>query len=150
MKVILVQDLEGKGLFGDIIEVKDGYANNYLIPRGIAIPATPSNLRHINTIKQQKAKKLEREKKEALKLKEKLEGITLEISKQAGEKGKLFGSVTTSDIVDALKEKGFEIDRKRVYIPTRIRQVGTYDVVLRLHPEISVGIKIIVKPAEGE
>ena len=149
MKVILLQDLEGKGLSGDIIEVKDGYANNYLIPKGIAIPATKSNIKHINTIKQHKAKKLEREREEALKLKEKLQGITIEIRKQAGEKGKLFGSVTPADIVNALEEKGFKIDRKRVYMPSRIRQIGTYEVVLRLHPEVSVKIKIIVNPEEA-
>ncbi len=148
MKVILIQDLEGKGLFGDIIEVKDGYANNYLIPRGIAIPATPSNIKHINTIRQHKAKKLQKEKEEALKLKEQLKDVIIEIKKQVGEKGKLFGSVTPADVVSALNEKGFKIDKKRVYITSRIRQVGTYEVILRLHPEVSVTIKIIVNPEE--
>jgi large subunit ribosomal protein L9 len=147
MKVILVQDFEGYGVFGDVIEVKDGFANNYLIPRGIALPATESNLRHIQSIVQQKMRKLEREKEKALSLAQALKGILLEISKPIGEKGKLFGSVTPADIANALKEKGFDVDRKRIIIKTPIKDVGVYTVHIRLHPQVSVDIKVEVKPA---
>jgi large subunit ribosomal protein L9 len=147
MKVILVQDFEGYGVFGDVIEVKDGFANNYLIPRGIALPATESNLRHIQSIVQQKMRKLEREKEKALSLAQALKGILLEISKPIGEKGKLFGSVTPADIANALKEKGFDVDRKRIIIKTPIKDVGIHTVHIRLHPQVSVDIKVEVKPA---
>ncbi|SNZ16927.1 50S ribosomal protein L9 [Hydrogenobacter hydrogenophilus] len=147
MKVILVQDLEGYGVFGDVIEVKDGFANNYLIPRGIAMPATEGNLRHIQSILQQKMRKLEREKEKALNLAQALKGMILEISKPIGEKGKLFGSVTAGDIANALKERGFDIDRKRIIIKTPIKDVGIYTVQVRLHPQVSVDIKVEVKPA---
>jgi large subunit ribosomal protein L9 len=147
MKVILVQDFEGYGVFGDVIEVKDGFANNYLIPRGIALPATESNLRHIQSIVQQKMRKLEREKEKALSLAQALKGILLEISKPIGEKGKLFGSVTPVDIANALKEKGFDVDRKRIIIKTPIKDVGIHTVHIRLHPQVSVDIKVEVKPA---
>ncbi len=147
MKVILVQDLEGYGVFGDVIEVKDGFANNYLIPRGIALPATEGNLRHIQSIIQQKMRKLEREKEKALNLAQALKGMILEISKPIGEKGKLFGSVTAGDIANALKEKGFDIDRKRILLKTPIKDIGIYTVQIRLHPQVSVDIKVEVKPA---
>lgn len=147
MKVILVQDLEGYGVFGDVIEVKDGFANNYLIPRGIAMPATEGNLRHIQSILQQKMRKLEREKEKALSLAQALKGILLEISKPIGEKGKLFGSITPADIANALKERGFDIDRKRIIIKTPIRDAGIHTVHIRLHPQVSVDIKVEVKPA---
>lgn len=145
MKVILVQDLEGYGVFGDVIEVKDGFANNYLIPRGIAMPATEGNLRHIQSVVQQKMRKLEREKEKALSLAQALKGILLEISKPIGEKGKLFGSITSADIANALKEKGFDIDRKRIIIKTPIKDVGIHTVHIRLHPQVSVDIKVEVK-----
>ncbi|MGB9874028.1 MAG: 50S ribosomal protein L9 [Hydrogenobacter sp.] len=129
------------------MNVKDGFANNYLIPRGIALPATEGNLKHIQSIIQQKMRKLEREKEKALNLAQALKGIILEISKPIGEKGKLFGSVTAGDISNALKEKGFDIDRKRILLKTPIKDVGIYTVQIRLHPQVSVDIKVEVKPA---
>ncbi len=150
MKVILTRDLEGYGFFGDIIEVKDGFANNYLIPRGYALPATEGNVRHIQEILRQKRRKLEREKKKAEELAKKLEGVVVQIEKQAGEKGKLFGSVTSADVVEALKEKGIEIQRKMVVFPHPIREVGVYPVKIRVHRDISVEIKVDVRPKEKE
>jgi large subunit ribosomal protein L9 len=149
MKVILTKDLEGLGFLGDIVEVKRGYASNYLIPRGFALPATEGNVRHIQEILKQKGRKLEREKRRARETARKLEGLVLEIKKPAGEKGKLFGTVTPTDVVNALKEKGIEIDRKNVLLPHRIREVGMFTVTIRLHREVSVDIKLEVKP-EGK
>lgn len=146
MKVILVQDLEGYGTFGDIVNVKDGFANNYLIPRGIAIPATESNIKHIKSILEQRSRKLQKEKEKALALAEKLKGLELEIQRQVGEKGKLFGSVTASDISNALKEKGFEIDRKKIGLRSPIKDVGLYTITLKLHPEVAVDIKVNIVP----
>ncbi len=150
MKVILVKDVEGYGFFGDIIEVKRGFANNYLIPRGLALPATEGNVRHVQEILRQRRRKLEREKKKAQDLAKKLEGLVLEIKKPAGEKGKLFGSVTSTDVVEALKEKGIEIDRKNVVFPHPIKEIGVFPITIRLHREVSVEIKIDVRPQEKE
>jgi len=148
MKVILVKDVEGLGFFGDIVNVKDGYAMNYLIPRGLALPATEGNIRHIQTILAQKERKLLREKKKAEELAKKLEGVVIEIRKPAGEGGKLFGSVTAADIVNALKEKGIEIERKNVVFYHPIKEVGVFPVKIRLHKDIGVDIKVDVKPEE--
>ena len=148
MKVVLTQDVEGKGFFGDVIEVKDGFARNYLIPRGLALPATEGNIRHVQEILRQRARKSEREKKNAQKLAKKLEGLTVEIPKPVGEGGKLFGSVTPSDVVEKLREQGIEIERKMVIFPHKIREVGIYPVTIRLHREVQVEIKIDVKPEQ--
>lgn len=150
MKVVLTRDLEGYGFLGDVIEVKRGFANNYLIPRGYALPATEGNVRHVQEIIKQKRRKLEREKKKAQELAKKLEGVVAEIRKTVGEAGKLFGSVTATDVVNALKEKGIEVDRKTVVFPHPIREIGVYPVTIRLHREVSVEIKIDVKPEEKE
>ncbi len=150
MKVILTRDLEGYGFFGDIIEVKRGFANNYLIPRGYALPATEGNISHIQEILKQKARKLEREKKKVLELAKKLEGVVVEVVKPVGEEGKLFGSVTPTDVINALKEKGIDIDRKNVVFPHAIKHVGVYTITIRLHRDVLVEIKLDVKPQEKD
>ncbi len=150
MKVILTRDLEGYGFLGDVIEVKRGFANNYLIPRGYALPATEGNVKHVQEILKQKRRKLEREKKKAQELAKKLEGVVVQIEKPVGEAGKLFGSVTAADVVNALKEQGIEIDRKNVVFPHPIREIGLYTVTIRLHREVAVEIKVDVKPQEKE
>ncbi|MCS7262233.1 MAG: 50S ribosomal protein L9 [Aquificaceae bacterium] len=148
MKVVLLKELEGYGSMGDVINVKDGFARNYLIPRGIALPATEANLRHMQSILSQRARKLQKEKEKAQELARRLEGLLLELRRKVGEKGKLFGSVTSQEIAQALKEKGFELDRKKVYIKHPIKDVGMYTVTLKLHPEVSVDIKVEVKAGD--
>jgi large subunit ribosomal protein L9 len=150
MKVVLRKDLEGYGFMGDIIEVKDGFANNYLIPRGLALPATEGNVKHIKEILSQKRRKLEREKAKAKEIAKKLEGLVLEIKKKAGEGGKLFGSITATDVLQALKEKGIELERKNVVLRSAIKEVGIYTITVRLHREVSVDIKIDVKAQEED
>ncbi len=150
MKVILTRDLEGYGFLGDVIEVKRGFANNYLIPRGYALPATEGNVKHVQEILKQKRRKLEREKRKAEELAKKLEGVVVQVEKPVGEAGKLFGSVTAADVVNALKEQGIEIDRKNVVFPHPIRETGLYTVTIRLHREVAVEIKVDVKPQEKE
>ena len=147
MKVVLIKELEGYGSFGDVISVKDGFARNYLIPRGLALPATEENLRHVNSILSQRARKLQREKEKAQELAKRLSGLVLEIVRQVGERGKLFGSVTSQDIAQALQEKGFDVDRKKVMLKNPIKEIGIYTITLKLHPEVSVDIKVDVKPA---
>ena len=146
MKVVLLKELEGYGNMGDVINVKDGFARNYLIPKGIALPATESNLRHVNSMISQKLRKLQKEKEKALALAKKLEGFMLEIKHPVGEKGKLYGSVTSAEIAKALSEKGFEIDRKKIILSKPIREVGIYTVQIKLHPEVEVQIKVDVQP----
>ncbi len=148
MKVILTKDIEGYGFLGDIVEVKRGFANNYLIPRGYALPATDNNVKHVQEILKQKRKKLEREKRKAKELAKKLEGVTVEIIKPIGEGGKLFGSVTASEIVKALKEKGIEINRKNLILNRPIREIGLFTLPVRLHREVTTQIKIEIKPAK--
>ncbi len=150
MKVVLTKDVEGKGFLGDIVEVKDGYARNFLIPRGMALPATEGNIRHVQEILKQKARKSAREKTKAQELAKKLEGVMVEIEKPVGEGGKLFGSVTASDVVEKLKEQGIEIERKMVLFPHKIREIGIYPISIRLHRDVVVEIKIDVKPEAKE
>ncbi|MCX7989137.1 MAG: 50S ribosomal protein L9 [Aquificaceae bacterium] len=148
MKVVLIRDFEGYGVFGEVINVKDGFARNYLIPRGIALPATEGNLKHVKSILLQKERKLRREKEKAQELAKKLEGLMVKVLRRVGERGKLFGSVTSQEIAQALQEKGFEVDRKRIMLKNPIREVGIYTVTLKLHPEVTVDIKVDVKPEE--
>ncbi|HHG74972.1 MAG TPA: 50S ribosomal protein L9 [Persephonella sp.] len=150
MKVILAKDVEGWGTIGDIIEVKRGFARNYLIPKGLAYEATDSNIKMVQEILRQKARKLEREKQKAVELAEKLKGLEIEIKRPVGTTGKLYGSVTTADIAEALKEKGIEIDRKKIMLRSPIRNIGAYNITIRLHPEVSEVIKVHVIPENIE
>jgi len=147
MKVILVKDVEGWGTLGDIIDVKPGFARNYLIPKGLAYPATDSYVKHVKEILKQKARKLEREKQKAQEIAEKVDGLEVEIARPVGPTGKMYGSVSSTDIVDAIKEKsGVEIDKKKVMLRNPIRDLGAYNITIRLHPEISAKVKINIIP----
>jgi len=146
MKVILTKDVEGWGTIGDIIDVKRGFARNYLIPKGYALEATENNIKHIQEILKQKRRKLEREKAKAEELFKKLDGMVIEIAKPVGTTGKLFGSITTNDIVEALKEKGIEIDKKKIMLRNPIKNLGGFNIKIRLHPEITATIKLNVVP----
>ncbi|WP_457641948.1 50S ribosomal protein L9 [Persephonella sp.] len=146
MKVILTKDVEGWGTIGDIIEVKRGFARNYLIPKGFALEATESHIKHVQEILKQKSRKLEREKAKAEELAKQIDGLEIEIKKSVGTTGKLFGSVTTSDIAEVLKEKGFEVERKKIMLKNPIKNIGSYNIVIRLHPQVSATIKVHVTP----
>ncbi len=148
MKVILVKDVEGWGTVGDIIEVKRGFARNYLIPKGLAYEAKDNYVKMVQEILKQKARKLQKEKEKAEELAKKLDGMEIVITRPVGTTGKLFGSVSTSDIAEALKEKGIEIDRKKIMLRSPIRTIGAYNIVIRLHPEVSATIKVHVQPEE--
>lgn len=148
MKVILRQDFENLGKFGDIVEVKDGYARNFLIPRKIALPATPGNIKMVETEKKQKAFKLEKERLSAQQLAEKLLGIEITIPMRAGENERLFGSVTAQMIVNELEKLGFEIDRKKILLDEPIKMLGKYEIPIKLHPDVSVKIKVNVVQME--
>ncbi|MDZ7271065.1 MAG: 50S ribosomal protein L9 [candidate division KSB1 bacterium] len=147
MKVILKQDHEKLGKAGDVVEVKPGYARNYLLPRGIALAATPSNLKAYHEQKKLDAQRLERAKKGALALAEKLNGVSCTATVAVGEEDRVFGSVTSQTIADLLKEKGFDIDKKKILLEEPIKALGIYDVAIKLHPEIEAKVKVWVVKA---
>jgi len=149
MKVILIKDVPGYGTFGDIVNVKDGFANNYLIPRGLALPATEGNIKHVQDVLRQKRRKLEREKAKAQEIAEKIDGLVIEIARPVGVTGKLYGAVTVSEIADKIKElAGVEVDKKKIMLKSPIKNVGRYTLTVKLHPEVSATITVDVKPSE--
>ena len=142
MEVILKQDIQGLGHKNDIITVKNGYGRNYLIPKGLAILATPSAKKmHEENIKQ-RAHKEEKIKNEAQETAKKLEKVSISIGAKTSSTGKIFGSVNTIQIAEALKEEGYKIERKNISIPEdQIKEVGKYTASVKLHKEVSVEIE---------
>ena len=146
MEIILKQDVQNVGSKNDIVTVKDGYAINYLIPRGLAIMATKSAKKMYEEIARQRAHKEEKLKDEAEELAKKLEGVTLEIGAKTSSKGKIFGSVNTLQIAEELQKQGIEVERKNIEIKDEpIKEVGTYTATVKLHKEVSRDITFEVK-----
>ena len=151
MKVILLQELRGKGGEGDVVEVARGFANNYLFTHNIAIPATKGNLKQLeqrrNSIAKREAKRIE----DAESLKSTLEGLKVFVKAQVGEEGQLFGSVTNQMIADAIKEAiGTEIDRRRIELNRPIKTAGEHDVSISLYRDIKTVVKLQVGDAPEE
>ena len=146
MKIILKQDHEKLGQKNDILTVKTGYARNYLIPKGYAIQATDSAVKVHNENLKQRAHKEEKIKNEAEKIAEKLSTVKLVIGAKVSSAGKIFGSVNTIQIAEALKEKGFDIDRKNILLGDEaVKEVGHYKAVVKLHREVKVNVDFEVK-----
>ncbi len=144
MKVILLDDVRGSGKSGDVVNVSDGYARNMLIPRGLAVEATPQNIKQLEKKKEAIAKKFAEDKAAALEMKKKLEEITVEVKTKAGKSGKVFGSVTSADIAEALQALGFDIDKKKIQLNSPIKAIGTTDVNVKLFTEVSGKVKVNV------
>ncbi len=144
MKVILIDDVNKLGSMGDTVQVKEGYARNFLFPKNLAKPATSSNLKTIEDIKKKKIAALAKEKRLAEELKEKLSLVSCTIPVEAGDDDKLFGSVTTQDIARAFEEEGFSIDKRKIVIEEPINKLGVYHVSVKLHPEVSGEVKVWV------
>ena len=143
MKIILKQDIKKVGQVGDVVEVSDGFARNFLIPQGKAISFTMANLKQIEYLKKKEAEKKEGELKEVKELAEKINNISLEIKVKAGEEGKLFGSVTSKDIVETLFEKhGIELDKKKLNLKESLKKLGIHTVPVNLHKDITPQIKV--------
>ena len=140
MEVILREDVANLGYKDDIVNVKKGYARNYLIPQGKAIIATESAKKVLAENQRQRAHKIAQIKADAIELAAKMEGTTLTIGAKTSSTGTIFGSVTNIQIAEALQEKGFEIDRKIIIIKDQVKEVGTYSAVVKLHKEVSVEI----------
>jgi large subunit ribosomal protein L9 len=153
MKVILKEDVKSLGKKGDIVNVADGYGRNFLIPRGYAVEASKGNL---ETVKQESIAKQKREAKEKAKaeaLAEMLEKITVKVPAKAGEKGRLFGSITAKDISEAvMQQANIEVDRKKIDLADTIKSLGTYKVNVRLYPGISavLSVNVVEAKLEGE
>lgn len=144
MKVILLQDLYKKGVAGEVVDVAPGFARNYLIPRGIAVKATPGALRQAENLRKQAAIRRAEREHEFGKLAEQIEGLKLYFSVKAGERGKLYGSVTPADIAEKLKEQlGLEIDRRRIG-DRPLRELGEFAVPVRLDAGLAPQLKVIV------
>lgn len=144
MKVILVKDVKNVGKAGEIVNVSDGYGRNYLLPRGLAIEATESNIKVLNEKKKAEEKKRQQELEEAKKLAQDLSNISLVLKVKAGENGKLFGSVTSKDVEEALKEKGFDIDKKKISFDETVKTTGTYYVDIKLYQGVTAKVKVDV------
>ena len=145
MQVILNKDVQGTGKAGDIVKVSDGFARNMLLPKGLAVEATPQNIKQIEKKKKEEAERKAEEKAQAQELKAELEKITLTLKTKAGEGGKVFGSVTSKDIVEALeKEYKIEIDKKKIQLDNSIKTVGEVTVDVKLYQEVIGKLKVNV------
>jgi ribosomal protein L9 len=145
VEVLLVKDVPNLGKAGDVVKVKWGYAKNYLIPKGLALSATESVLKNYENIKKMKELSLQRKKKKMEKLANELSKEKLLFVLKVNEEGKPYGSVSSSDIVKKLKEKGYNIDRSMVQIDS-ISEFGTFQIPIKLHPEVVANLKIVVEP----
>ena len=148
VKLILREDVPSLGDAGDVVSVKPGFARNYLLPQGKAIPATDANVSELEHHKRVVAERVTRERKGFEAQRDRLEAQRLEFTAQAGEEGKLFGSVTASQIAEALAAKGIEIDRRKIQLEEPIREVGERTVLIRLHREIVANVKVKVTAAQ--
>ena len=149
MEVLLREDVDNLGARGDVVKVRAGYGRNYLLPQGLAVQATPSNVKQIEMQRKALLKKAAAEKSSAEGQAALIKEITLTFDRKVGEHGILFGSVTSMDIAEALAAKGYEIDRKRINLADTIKEVGEYEVPVKLHREVTATIKVVVRK-EGE
>jgi large subunit ribosomal protein L9 len=146
MQVVLLKDVKRLGTAGEVRTVADGYARNYLIPRGLAKPATPGAVREAQAQMAVQARQAAREQAQAQMLAEELSGVTLTFKARAGETGRLYGSVTTADIAEELeKQTGKSIDRRRLVLEEPIRELGTFEVPIRLAGDVAANIKVTVE-----
>lgn len=144
MKIVLLKDVERLGRAGEVVKVANGFARNFLIPRGEALLATDANIAHFESRRRQHEALAEREKRAAETLAQELEKTSLTIQARVGEEDKLFGSVTAQNVADLLKEQGHEIDRRKIDLEEPIRSLGVYSVEIRLHPEVRAAVKLWV------
>jgi len=147
--VLLREDVNNLGARGEIVKVKAGYARNYLLPRKLAVEATPGNVKQIEAERGALLKKEAREKATAEAQSSVMKSVHLNFERKVGEHGLLYGSVTAMHIADALKEKGYEVDRRRVHLPEPIKETGDYTITVRLHREVNVEIPVTVTGEGG-
>lgn len=144
MQVILKEDVKSLGKTGDIVNVKDGYARNFLIPKNLAVEANPKNIKAIEHERKKIQEIARKAKVSAEALASRISAITLTIKAKAGEEEKLFGSVTAMDIADALKKEGIELDKKKILLEEPIKRLGSYTVSAKIHPDVTATINVQV------
>jgi large subunit ribosomal protein L9 len=144
MKVILLDDVAKVGRRGEVRDVSDGYARNFLIPKKLALSATAGNLKNLQHIKTQQEAKASRVKADAESVRARIEALTYEERRQASEEGKLFGSVTAQDVADFLGRQGIKLERRRIHLDEPIKALGEASVSVRLHPDVTAQLKVIV------
>jgi len=148
-KVLLREDVDDLGARGEIVRVRAGYARNYLLPRNLAVEATAGNVKGIESERAALLKKEAKERASAEAQSQQMGSLDLEFRRKAGEQGALYGSVTSMDIAEALRERGYEIDRHRIHLREPLKRLGEYTVPVRLHREVTIDLKVRVA-AEGE
>ncbi len=147
MKVILLQDVKGKGKKGQMLEVSDGYARNFMLPKKLAIEATPDAINTMRMTDKATQERIAREKAEALAVSKQLREMTVTVTAKGGGAGRLFGSVTNQEIADALAKQGIKLDKRKIVISDPIKNVGTYTVTCKLGYEISAPLTVKIEEA---
>jgi large subunit ribosomal protein L9 len=145
MQIILQEDVEKLGMRGQVVEVAEGYARNFLLPRKLALEASAGNLKRLEKMRTVFAKKEATERADAQKLAELLANVSLEFTRRAGDNDQLFGSVTSADISEGLAAQGYAVDKRKVVMPEPIKTVGEFQVPLKLHREVGADIKVVIK-----
>jgi large subunit ribosomal protein L9 len=150
MEVILLHDMDKLGVRGQIVNVADGYGRNYLLPKKLAVAATPQNRKWVEQQRVRFLKQSAKEKEEAEDLAKLLADVSLTFTRRAGEQGTLFGSVTAIDVAEGLQAQGYHIDRRKVHLDPPIKLLGEYDVAVKLHSEVTATIKVKVEAEVAE
>lgn len=145
MQIILKEDVKNLGRIGDIVQVKDGYARNFLIPKGLAVEANTKNIKTLEHEKRKIQEIAKKAKDSAENIASKISSTTVTIKAKAGEEDKLFGSVTAMDIADALKKEGIDIDRKKIVMNEPIRRLGSYTVNVKIHPDVLAQLNLQIE-----
>jgi large subunit ribosomal protein L9 len=148
MKLILQEDVEKLGTRGELVDVAEGYARNFLLPRKLGLEATPGNMKRLEKMRSAFAKKEAVERGDAQKLAEMLAGVSLSLSRKAGESDQLFGSVTSADIAEALAAQGYAIDKRKIVLENPIKTIGEFEIPVKLHRDIVANVKLAVKKDE--
>ena len=149
MEVILREHVDHLGKRGEIVKFADGYARNYLLPRKLALPATPGNRKHVERERRIVEARESQEKDVAEAMATRLAAVDITIARRVGDTEQLYGSVTAADIVDLLKEKGFDVDRRKLILPEALKAIGDHDVPLKLHREVTVALTVHVVKEGG-
>jgi large subunit ribosomal protein L9 len=150
MEVILKEDVAKLGTRGDVVKVAEGYGRNYLLPRKLAIEATRVNKAVIEQMKAAALRRSAREKSEAESLSQQFDGVSVTFTRRSGENDQLFGSVTSSDIAEALEKKGFHVDRRKIQVHEPLKSLGEFTVPVRLHKEVTTHLKVVIEKEATE
>lgn len=144
VKVLLQSDVDNLGVGGEVVRVRAGYARNFLLPRGLALPATAGNLSRVEELKKAALSRKKQEREGAEQLAQKLSSLAISVARAVGEEGKMYGSVTAKDIADATARAGVDLDRRRITLGEPIKQLGTFQVSVKLHQDVTATLKVEV------